>query len=94
MATAQEATERIYRLYRRVAQIAAGGAALLFVIIGIAQRELILGILWGAVAALVMWILAAIVRRILLGARSRKARYAVPAEEEPEGAPRRPDAER
>ena len=54
------------RLFRYISLGAAAVATVFFIILGIAQREFLMGILWAAVASFVLWIIVLIAKRVFL----------------------------
>jgi len=59
----------------RVARYTSAGlsaaAAIVFIVLGIKQKEIVLAIIWALVASAVMWLLVAIVKRIIIFFRDR-----------------------
>ena len=46
-------------------------AAILFIVLGIKQKEIVLGIVWALVASAVIWLVVAIIKRIIVFFRDR-----------------------
>ena len=49
----------------------AGAASVLFIVLGIIQKEVVLGLLWAVLVSAVIWLLLLIVKRMLIYFRDR-----------------------